>query len=81
MEVELGDTVKDMVTGFKGVATAKVEYINGCKQFCVKPKITEGNKMPDGEYIDIQQLKVVKKKKVEIEKKPTGGVMPDCPKY
>ena len=75
----LGKTVKDKVTGFQGVATAKVEYINGCVQYCVKPKMTEEGKMPDGEYIDVQQLEMVANEPVAVEPSTTGGPQRDCP--
>lgn len=77
--INLGDKVKDKVTGFTGVAVSKVEYLNGCIQFCVTPKIkSKENKMPDGVYIDQQQLEVVGKKTV-VKRKKTGGVMSNTP--
>ena len=75
--MELGNKVKDVVTGFTGIAVAKVEYLNGCVQFCVKGS-SDGKSMPDGHYIDIGQLKFVSKG-VAVKKKDTGGVMSDSP--
>jgi len=57
-KIKLGNKVRCKITGFEGIATAKVEYINGCIQYCVKPKSID-NKMPDGEYIDVQELDVI----------------------
>ena len=77
--IKLGDKVKDKVTGFMGIATSKVEYLNGCIQFYVAPKMKpKDNKMPDGNYIDQQQLEVVGKK-VKVKKKDTGGSMSNTP--
>ena len=77
--IKLGDKVKDKVTGFTGVATSKVEYLNGCVQFCITPKMkSKDNKMPEGTYIDQQQLEVVGKK-VSVKRKRTGGSMPNTP--
>lgn len=56
MKISLGLKVVDTVTGFTGIATAKVEYINGCIQFCVQPEIDKDGKLPSGEYIDHQRL-------------------------
>lgn len=54
----LGKKVECKVTGLKGIATSKVTYINGCVQFKVTPK-SKKNNMPDSEYIDVQQLRVI----------------------
>lgn len=40
----LGEKVRDGVTGFKGVITARVEYLNGCLQYCVEPKVGKEGK-------------------------------------
>ena len=79
MEIKLGNKVRDKVTGFEGIATARIEYINKCVQFCVKPKVKEDGKMPDGEYIDVDELEIVDTG-IVIEAKPTGGPQRDCPR-
>jgi len=79
MEIELGNKVRDKVTGFEGIAIAKIEYINGCIQFCVKPKVKEDGKMPDGEYIDVDDLEIVYKG-IIIEVDSTGGPQRDYPR-
>jgi ActR/RegA family two-component response regulator len=78
MKITLGNRVKDIVTGFEGIATARLEYLNGCVQYCVKPT-SKDNAMPEGQYIDIQQLEVVDSG-IAVKKKDTGGIMPDSPK-
>ncbi len=47
MKVELGQKVKDQITGFTGVATGRVEYTTGCKQVLVQPPAK-----PDGDFVD-----------------------------
>ena len=74
----LGKKVRDKVTGFEGIATSKVEFIGGCIQFCVKPKSKKDN-MPDGAYIDIEQLEVIGKGP-KITPRPTGGNQVDLPR-
>lgn len=89
-EINLGDLVQDKVTGVKGIATSKVEFLNGCMQVEVTPRLKEGTtpKAEDlmGIGIDIQQLKrignglntPVKKvavRKKRIVKEVTGGPM------
>jgi hypothetical protein len=79
-----GDEVKCIVTGFTGIITARMEWLNHCIQYCVKPKMKtkkdESSKMPEGEYIDEQQLKLVKAKKINPKIKPTEGPGMDYPK-
>lgn len=55
--IELGQKVRDRVTGFEGITTARVQYLNGCVQFCVKPRALDG-KMLEGEYIDDSNLRL-----------------------
>ena len=79
-QIELGEKVRDIVTGFTGIAMARVEYLNGCVQFCVKPMAKKVDCMPDGHYIDIGQLERVRGGILGlIQKATTGGVMPDEP--
>jgi len=54
-EIELGTKVKDLVTGLTGIATSRLEYLNGCVQIAVSPLANEG-KVPDSVWIDHQQL-------------------------
>ncbi len=76
--VELGNKAKCTVTGFEGIAVARVEYLNGCIQFCIKPKVSKDGKHPEGIYIDEEQLVVVSKG-VKAVRKKTGGIMSDTP--
>ena len=83
MAIGLGQKVRDAVTGFEGIAISRVEYLNGCVQYCVKPRVGQENKMPDGEYIDSQQLEVVEAMDEVIARpvvEPTGGMMADVPR-
>ncbi len=70
--IKLGQKVRDKITGFEGIATSKVEYINGCIQFCIRPKIDKDGKMVDGEYIDIAQIEAIEERKTK-KVKPSGG--------
>jgi len=55
-EIQLGDKVKCKYTGFTGIATMKTEFINGCIQFAVAPKVGKENKSPEEIGIDAQSL-------------------------
>lgn len=80
MTIKLGQRVRDIVSGFTGIATAKCEYLNGCVQYCVKPPCKD-NKQEDGMYIDHQQLEVVDDGILsQIAPKETGGPAADTPR-
>jgi hypothetical protein len=75
----LGEQVKDTVTGFKGIITARIEYINGCLQYCVEPKVDKEGKPQKHQYVDEGQLELVpSKKRKPVKKDPPGGVMSNC---
>ncbi len=83
-EIKLGQRVKDMVTGLKGIATAHIEYLNGCHQLAVRPeKLKDGETLPS-EYIDIEQLDIIdaglNKPKRKYKATGTAGVKSDTPK-
>lgn len=71
-ELKLGNVAKCRLTGFTGVVIAKVEYINGCIQYGVRPRVDKDNKFPDAIYIDAEQLEFVKDG-IAINKKKAGG--------
>jgi len=77
--MKLGDKLQDRVTGFTGIAVAEIQYLNGCKQFCIKPRMSEDGKMPEGQYIDIHQLQLVPVDRVAPASISPGGVHPDQP--
>lgn len=73
-KLELGDEVKDRVSGFRGIATCRHSYLNGCDRINVQPKATDKNSsLPDEMSFDEPQLIVVKKGVVKQGKKDTGG--------
>lgn len=74
-EIKLGDKVRDKITGFIGTAVAKTEFLNGCIQFNVLPKLDKGNKMPDEIGIDEQSLEIIKPKTKKKPKRENGGSM------
>ena len=72
--IKLGDKVKDKVSGLIGIAVEKREYLNGCIQYVVQPKIAKDNKMADAWSMDQEQLESLEKK-VKVKKSNTGGPM------
>ena len=59
----LGDEVKDEITGFVGIAIARYSYLQGCDRMCVQPVVDEKGILPKEKTFDESQLIVVKAKK------------------
>jgi hypothetical protein len=54
---ELGERVKDCVTGFSGVIMARSEFFTGCDQYGIaETKLNKEGKRGDWEYFDETRL-------------------------
>lgn len=74
MSIKLGVKVKDIYSGFIGMVVARTEYINGCVQCEVVPRVGKDNKLIDAVAIDEGSLvEVSVKKKSIVKKKSPGG--------
>lgn len=61
--IELGDRVKDAVTGLSGIAIARTTWLHGCDRIAVQPeKLGKDGKVQDNATFDEPQLILVKKK-------------------
>lgn len=70
----LGSTVKDLTTGFTGMATARHHYLNGCTRVEVTPPaIKKNTEMPDAQVFDEQQLVLVGKTTLALRKELAKG--------
>lgn len=65
----LGDTYKDVITGFQGVCIAKAQYLTGCDQSGLKLRsLDKDGKTPDAIWFDDTQLvKVARAKRIVID--------------
>lgn len=77
--ITLGQQVRDKVTGFTGIATTRIQYLNGCIQYGVKPRIGEDGKLRESEYFDEAQLEVVGEG-LTVPQKTTGGPVTNAPR-
>lgn len=66
-EIELGEEVADTITGFKGTATGRYIFLNGCIRVEVTPKGLKDGKPIELEVFDEQRLTGKR------SKKPPGG--------
>ena len=76
---ELGSKLRDKISGLVGMAMSRTEYLNGCIQYAVMPKINKKDftEMPSWN-IDESQLESLEKP-IKIKKKSTGGPMMKMP--
>jgi len=72
MKIKLGSKVEDRISGFIGITESRVEYLNGCIQYGITPKVGKDNKKGEFQWIDEEQLKVIGKG-VTTESEPSGG--------
>ena len=74
--MQLGDRMKDVITGFVGVATGQVDYITGCKQFLLAPPVKDDGSKPGSEWFDEDRLEVVEARAVTLPRRVDGPDMP-----
>jgi hypothetical protein len=81
MTIRLGQEAKDKITGFKGILTAKVDYLFGCTQYGIAPESKDG-KVQDTAYFDEGRIEItgpgITAEEVQAEK--PGGINRDCPR-
>lgn len=78
-----GDKVRDNITGFTGIITARLDYMFGCVRYQVSPnKLTSDGGMIDFHYFDEPQLELIELFVIpDVERKQTGGERENPPKY
>ena len=62
--IMLGDEVQDSISGFKGIATARHFYLQGCDRITITPQVDDDGKMKDEASFDEPQLKVITPEKI-----------------
>jgi hypothetical protein len=59
-QIVLGKRYRDIVTGFTGIATCRVEYLNGCVRVGITPtELTKDGKSIESEYVDVDQVELL----------------------
>lgn len=81
MKFELGTTAKDKITGFSGVVVGRVEYLTGCNQVLLVPKVGKDGSLREAQWFDEQRCDQVGKVKVAIDNGPSPGFDKPAPKY
>ncbi|MCZ4351567.1 hypothetical protein O4H61_03475 [Roseovarius aestuarii] len=74
--IEMGDLVKDTLSGFTGAVIARLEHLTGCNQVHVLPQSDAENEMKDGVWFDIERIELIKKAAVQINTRQGGADIP-----
>ncbi len=73
-KINLGDKVKDAVTGFTGIAIGRTTWLHGCDRLTVQPEgLNKEGKTYDNQTFDEPQLILIKARKVKEGDHKTGG--------
>jgi hypothetical protein len=76
MGPKLGAIVKDTITGFKGILTARTTFLTGCTRVCIQPKVDKDGKLPDAAWFDEPSIIQVDEPPATVtdeQKKDPGG--------
>jgi len=77
--INLGDKVKDTITGFIGIAVSRTAYLQGCDRVGVQAPVKKNAKPEDPQFFDEPQLITIKKKVAKQGNRRVGGYKPDVP--
>lgn len=70
----LGDKLRDQVTGFEGIALCQTNWLHGCTRWGLQSdKLDKDGKPGDVQMFDEPQLVLVKAKKVNIETRSSAS--------
>lgn len=79
---DLGDHVRDKVTGFKGIVTGVFKYMNGCVRLMLEARTLKDGKPIEAYTVDDSQVEVIKRQAVPTKysaystRSGTGGPRP-----
>lgn len=57
--LQLGDKVKDVVTGFTGILIAEHKWLHGCRRVTIQPQELKDGKPVEAQSFDDQQCELV----------------------
>lgn len=82
MDKNIGKEAKDKITGFKGIIIGRADYLFGCSQYGLSPKIDKEGKVGVVNWFDEGRVEIIGKgidpKEVKADK--NGGPNSDAPK-
>jgi hypothetical protein len=76
----LGDRVKDRISGFTGIVTGKAHYLYGCTQCSIKPQGLHNGAPIDADWFDEPQLEVLEENALAPAEEDAGGPARNTPR-
>lgn len=70
---ELGQTVKDTITGYEGIVVSRSQWISNCNTYGVKSQTLKDGKPIETEHFDEPVLVLIEEKQVMEPAQKTGG--------
>lgn len=58
---KFGKEAKDKITGFKGIITGRCDYLYGCRQYELNPKLDKDGKKQSTEWFDEGRIEIIGK--------------------
>ncbi len=56
----LGSRAKDIVTGFTGILTARIQYLTGCDRYNITPVVKKGeSKIEESNSFDVNSIEIL----------------------
>lgn len=84
MTIALGSKVRDMISGFSGIAVAHSVYLYGCERILIEPdRLDDKGAMIEGQWIDEQRVEVTEQSERPmslVSSATSGGPQRDAPK-
>lgn len=71
--IDFGDKVKDIVTGFEGIAVGRSLWMTGYEQIAVQPGFIKDGKLSDATWFESTRLEVVEKNAVKQPRRTEDG--------
>lgn len=59
VNVQLGDKVKDRISGLQGIVVVVSDSLHGCRQIAVRPQELKDGKPVEASWFDIDQVELV----------------------
>lgn len=80
--VKLGSKVRDVITGFEGIATGRTVYLNGCVHVLVTRGVVDEKGMPVSDWFDEQRVQTLEVGafKAQPSEATAGGPAPAPPR-
>ncbi len=75
--VNLGDKVRDTITGFTEIAISRTIFLQGCDRIAIQPIVGKDGTLPEYQHFDEPQLEVLEKRKVKAESPKSNNGGPD----